>query len=177
MVAVTQSVELLLDDETDAAVRAQWAALMAAELPSQGRHTGDTNRPHVTLCVASAVPPYVETALRAALTGRLPLPVRVGGLLCFAGRAGHQVLARSVVPSTELLELQATCAGLFDGLPGVRSLLLPGAWTPHVTLARNLPTERVGTAITALGRSPELTGIAVAVRRWNSDARTAWQVG
>jgi 2'-5' RNA ligase len=180
---VTQSVEVLLDDELDAAVRREWVALAAAGLPSQARHTGDTNRPHVTLCVASSVLPYIETALKAALTGRLPLTTRLGGLLCFAARDGRQVLARAVVPSPELLALQATCAGLFDGLPGTSPLLQPGAWTPHVTLARNLPTEEVSAAIAALGRIEErgriteLTGRAVAVRRWDSDTRTAWLVG
>jgi 2'-5' RNA ligase len=177
MGAVTQSVELLLDDELDAAVRREWVALLAADLPSQGRHTSETNRPHVTLTVAGTVLPYIETALKAELTGHLPVPVRLGGLLCFAGRGGRYVLARAVVPSTELLELQAACAALFDGLPGLSPQLLPGAWTPHVTLARNLPTEWVGTAFAALGELPELIGAAVTVRRWDSEGRTAWRVG
>lgn len=174
---MTQSVELLLDDVTDAAVRAQWAALAAADLPSQARHTGESNAPHVTLSVASSVLPYIEIALKAALTGRIPLPLRLGGLLCFAGRPGHHVLARSVVPSAGLLDLQATVAELFDGLPGASPLLQPDGWTPHVTLARNLPTEWIGTAIAALGPSPELAGTAAAARRWDSDARTTWKVG
>jgi len=97
---MTQSVELLLDDELDAAVRAQWATLVAAGLPSQARHTGETNRPHVTLTVASSVQPYIEIALKSALTGRLPLSVQLGGLLCFAGRDGRLVLTRSVVRPT-----------------------------------------------------------------------------
>ena len=177
MDGVTQSVELLLDDEMEVAVRRQWALLLAADLPSQGRHSGETNRPHVTLTVASSVLPYLETALKAELTGRLPVPVRLGGVLCFGGRGGRYVLARAVVPNSELLELQADCAALFDGLPGVSRLLLPGSWTPHVTLAHNVPSEWVGSAIGVLGELSELTGLAVAVRRWDSEGRTAWRVG
>jgi 2'-5' RNA ligase len=174
---VTQSVELLLDDELDAAVREQWAALAAAGVPSQAQHTGETNRPHITLTVAGAVLPYLETAIKAALTGKVPLPIRLGGLLCFGGRGGDQVLARAVVPSIALLELQADCAALFDGLPGVSPLLQPGSWFPHVTLARKVPVAQAGSAIAALGANTALVGNAVAVRRWDSEARSAWRVG
>jgi 2'-5' RNA ligase len=177
---VTQSVELLLDDEQDAAVRRQWTALAEAHLPSQARHPGETNRPHVTLVVAGAVPAYLETALKAALTGRVPIPVRLEGVLCFAERGahgeGHLVLARAVVPSFELLELQAGCADLFAGLSGLSPLLQPGVWLPHVTLARHLPYQQLGAAITALGRIDELPGAGVEVRRWDSDTRSAWLV-
>ena len=161
----------------DAAVRGEWEALLAAGLPSQARHPSETNRPHVTLTVASSVLPYLETALKAELTGQLPVPVRLGGVLVFAGREGRHVLARSVVPHHDLLDLQAACAVLFDGLPGVSPQLRPGAWTPHVTLARNVPTASIGTAIGVLGQIPELDGDAVAVRRWDSEGRTAWRVG
>lgn len=165
-----------MDDDLDAIVRAQWAALLEADLPSQARHAGETNRPHVTLTVASSVLPYIETALKAALTGRLPVPVRLGGLLCFGPRTGHYVLARAVVPNYRLLELQAICAELFDGLPGSGPFAVPGEWTPHVTLARSVPTEFLGAAIAALGENPEVAGVAVGVRRWDSDARTTWAV-
>ena len=174
---VTQSVELLLDDDLDAAVRREWEALLAAGLPSQGRHTGETNRPHITLTVASSVLPYLEIALKAELTGQLPVPVRLGGVLVFGGRDGRHVLARSVVPNDELLELQGSCAALWDGQPGVSPQLQPGAWSPHVTLARKVPAEAIGTAIGVLGEIPELAGNAVAVRRWDSEGRTAWRVG
>jgi 2'-5' RNA ligase len=173
---MTQSVELLLDDELDAAVRAQWATLVAAGLPSQARHTGETNRPHVTLTVASSVQPYIEIALKSALTGRLPLSVQLGGLLCFAGRDGRLVLTRSVVPTIELLELQAVAADLFGAQPGTSPQLEPGQWSPHVTLARKMTAEQVGSALAVLGESPTLTGTAVGIRRWDSDARTAWQI-
>jgi 2'-5' RNA ligase len=170
-------VELLLDEDLDAAVRREWDALLAAGLPSQGRHPSETNAPHVTLTVASSVLPYLETALKAELTGQLPVPVRLGGVLVFAGRDGRHVLARSVVPNIELLELQDRCAALFVGLPGVSPQLLPGTWTPHVTLAHKVPTAALGTAVGVLGELPELIGNAVSVRRWDSDKKTTWRVG
>jgi 2'-5' RNA ligase len=170
---VTQSVELLLDDDQDIAVRRQWAALTAAGLPSQADHPGASNRPHITLTIADAVPAYLETALKSALTGRVPVPVRLGGLLLFSGR-GSVVLARAVVPNLELLELQATCAALFERLPGLSPKLRPDAWSPHVTLARRLPAEHLGTAIGALGGFNETEGAGVEVRRWDSPARAEW---
>jgi hypothetical protein len=173
---MTQSVELLLDDEVDAAVRAQWATLAAAGLPSQARHTGETNRPHVTLTIASRVQPYVEVALKAALTGRLPIPVQLGGLLCLTARDGRHVLARSVVPTVELLDLQAVAAELFESEPGISAHLQPGGWSPHVTLAMKMTADQVGSALAVLGENPDLDGTAVAIRRWDSDARTAWQI-
>lgn len=173
---MVQSLELLLDDELDAAVRRQWAALASAGLPSQARHTGESNRPHVTLAVASSVPDLVEGRL-GVVAEAAPLAVRLGGLLCFPARGGaRQVLSRLVVPSAELLAVHARAAALFGDLPGSPANLAAGAWTPHVTLARNLPTERLGAAVAALGQVDDLAGTAVEVRRWDSDTRTTWIV-
>ena len=176
---MTQSLELLLADDLDAEVRRQWAVLADAGLPSQSHHTGPSNRPHVTMSIASSVPAYGETAVKAALTGRLPLAVALGGLLCFPARGDRQVLARLVVPTVQLLELHATCAHLFEGWPGGdHPRMQVGGWTAHITLAR-LPTTQVGAALAALG--PDITdaasvGTAVAARRWDSDARSEWRV-
>lgn len=57
---MVQTVELLPDAVTDSVVRTQWGALLAAGLPSQARHTGATNAPHVTLGVSAAVPHSVS---------------------------------------------------------------------------------------------------------------------
>ncbi len=40
-----QSVELMLGEATDSAVRTQWESLAAAGLPSQARHPGPTTLP------------------------------------------------------------------------------------------------------------------------------------
>lgn len=170
---MTQSLELLLDPELDALVRAQWEALAEAGLPSQGKHTGSSNAPHITLAVAVEVPSEIEDALHA-LAARVPVPVRLGGLLCFARRDGRQILVRSVVMNAELLELQAEAARLYAGLPGVDTLLTPGHWSPHVTLGRGFRPEQVGAAIEALGYFREQAGRAVSVRRWDSVEKRTW---
>jgi 2'-5' RNA ligase len=168
---VVQTVELVLDAETDGAVRRAWEVLAAAGLPSQARHTGTTNRPHVTLAVASQIPAAVEAPLVRAVSG-LPMPLRLGGFVCFAGR--RRVLARLVVPSAELLRLHAAVAQVVAHCPGLSSQLLPGRWTPHVTLARGLTAPQVGAALEVLADRAELVGAAVAARRYDGDRRTDW---
>ncbi len=174
---MVQSVELLLDAELDARVRAQWQALVDAGLPSLGRHTGATNAPHVTLTVASGVGPADEERLFDALPpSDLPLPVLLGGYVVF-GHHKH-VLARLVVASPALLDLQARAATAWSAALSVPETALPGRWTPHVTLASHLTDTQLGQAFTALrGVDPavhEGAGHATAVRRWDGDAKRAW---
>ena len=182
---MVQSVELLLDDALDGAVRRQWDRLAAAGLPSQARHPGASNRPHVTLTV-STVPwsAAVEAALADAVTGSLPLAVRLGAPLVFAP-GPRCVLARLVVPSPALLALHARIHAAATGpreAPGGVPHTAPGEWTPHVTLARALPVARLGEAVAALseampGHVPDAPGRAVGARRWDGDARRAWRLG
>lgn len=168
---MVQTVELLLDEETDTAVRRSWAALAAAGLPSQARHTGATNRPHVTMAVASALPSALEPALAEAVS-ELPLPVRLGGLVCFAGR--RRVLGFVVVPTVALLRLHASVADVVADCPGLGVQLAPDHWTPHVTVARGLTGEQLGAALSLLNDRSELVGAAVAARRYDGEARTDW---
>lgn len=169
------SLELVLDAATDAAVREEWAALADAGLPSQAHHTGASNRPHVTLLVRPTLD-AVTVVSRAHLVARLPLPVTLGAPVLFGGPR-HRVLARLVVPSRELLDLQAELhaqAGPGDDADHT----VPGAWTPHVTLARRLPVESVGEALGLLadrGRA-DLAGRAVGIRRWDAATRTVSDV-
>ncbi|UYM03910.1 2'-5' RNA ligase family protein [Solicola gregarius] len=166
---MTQSVELLLDDDADAGVRGEWSALQKAGLPSQGANPADTNRPHVTLWAGDALDPSDEGAL-AELASGLPMPLRLGALACFGRR--RFVLVRFVVTSVPLLMLQASVARVCGVDP--RSTLAPGQWTPHVTLARRLTAAEVGRAVDALGRAPERAAEAIGWRRWDGDARREW---
>ncbi|PPF78709.1 hypothetical protein C5B96_14315 [Subtercola sp. Z020] len=59
------SLELLLDAATDARIRAEWTALVDADLPSQARHTGASNAPHITLLAAQSVSPTLRPAAAA----------------------------------------------------------------------------------------------------------------
>jgi hypothetical protein len=175
---VVQSVELLLDDDLDAAVRAQWQALADAGLPSQARHTAASNRPHVSLAVtALSWPEPVEARLPDAAAA-VPLPVRLGGLIVF-GPGPRHVLARLIVPSFGLLALHATVASaLAEASVGVAHTA-PGEWTPHVTLARHLPDHLFPTALAALAgpaRTREPDGAGVAVRRWDGVAKREWLI-
>jgi 2'-5' RNA ligase len=174
-------VELLLDDETVAAVRGQWRQLQDAGLPSQAGHPDPSNRPHVTLAV-SDVPwdPATETSLATAARGCVPVPVLLGALLIFPRRRGA-VLARLVVPSSALLALHGRLASAAAGATGAPAgatppHLGPGAWTPHVTLARTLTADQLSTAVTVIGVCPDISGIGVAVRRWDGDTRHEWQI-
>ncbi|KQZ89921.1 hypothetical protein ASD62_12040 [Phycicoccus sp. Root563] len=172
-----QSVELLLDPATDAAVRAEWAALSTAGLPSQADHRGETNAPHVSVAVAGAFPGAAEELLTAVAAG-IPVPVRLGAPVLFGGR--RVVLARLVVTDRALLDLHTAVWSAVAGAADPSPHTVPGRWVPHVTLARGIPAEEVATALGTLGRErggvPELVGEAVSLRRWDSDARRAWTV-
>jgi hypothetical protein len=180
---VVQSVELLLDDGLDAAIRAQWQALAEAGLPSQARHTGPSNRPHVTLAVTTRTwSEPIERRLPAAAAAGLTLRVRLGGLIVFGAGPRH-VLARLIVPSSGLLTLQAAIHDVIVEVPGAVAHSAPGEWTPHVTLARNMADLQFPGALAVLaGASPsapsvrEPSGAGVAVRRWDGVTRREWLI-
>lgn len=171
---MVQSIELVLDEVLDHAVRDEWALLLDAGLPSQARHTGASNAPHVTLGVADAVPEAVEVAL-VGLAHGTGEPLRLGGLVVFGGRTS--VLSRLVVPSAGLLRLHRDVQAALADLPGRPPTTEPGRWTPHVTLARRLHADQLGAALVLLADRPrELEGTIRAVRRWDSDAQRTWDV-
>jgi len=172
---VAQSIELILDPVAEAAVIAQWQVLADAGLPTSLRpEPGPHHRPHVTLYAADALPDGVEDGLPAVVAD-LDLRVRVGSLMIFGPRRGSCVLTRQVVPSVELLDLQAGVAELCradrSGSFG------PGRWSPHITLARRMPAAQIGAAVTALADSGrELESQVRQCRRWDGRRRTAWWV-
>lgn len=164
------SLEMTFDEASDAAVRREWEALRLAGLPSQADHTGASNRPHVTLLVRAALAPLAG----APWEDHLPLSLTLGAPILF-GTRGTRVIARSVVPSAALLALHAAAhaeAGIPEhGNQGDHTA--PGAWTPHVTLARRVPLERLSEALAAIadvGES-ELRVQATQLRRWDAAER------
>lgn len=165
---MAHSLELLVDDALDGIIRAQWRALADAGLPSRANLAAPTNRPHVTLVAAQSISSDVDSAL-VPLAMRLPLSVRLGGLVVFGGH-NRFVLARLVVASSELLSIHAATLRL-AAVDGAFPHGLPGEWTPHVTLARRMTAKQVGTALTLLP-SAEATGFATAIRRWDGDEHT-----
>jgi hypothetical protein len=169
---MAHSIELLLDSRTDTAIRAAWQALADAGLPSQVQVKSATNRPHITLLAAQRISPEVDEVLRG-LAPRLPLDCVVGAHVVFGGP--RLTLARLIVPSAELLALHAEVFRL--ALPHVTGQPFahcrPGHWTAHATLGRRLTAIEVGAALgLAEEAAPDLAAEVVALRRWDSDART-----
>ncbi|ACL38344.1 conserved hypothetical protein [Pseudarthrobacter chlorophenolicus A6] len=158
-----RSIELVFDDDTESAVRADWVRLAEAGLPSLAGHTGASNRPHLTLAAGAElfVPPL------HAFEGALPLSVDFSGVQVFAAGRDKYVLARSVVLTTPLRKVHQR---LHREIGGAVPQTLPGAWTPHVTLARRLTGEQLGKAMDLLDL--RLGGTIVAARLWDSTTRS-----
>ena len=179
------SIELLLDGPADARIRAQWAALSDAGLPSQADHASSSNSPHVTLLARRGIDGTADPALTELLDRLLPLPVVLGAPLVFGHGRGH-VLVRSIVATRALLDLQAEVHAIVGGEDDVTHSS-PGLWVPHVTLASRLDAEAVGRALAAVEafedeearESPEDTrgpvvtpaGSLVSGRRWDPSVR------
>jgi len=169
---VTQSVELTLDVAADEVIAGQWSDLSAAGLPSSQRlEPSATHRPHVTLFAGDVLSPEADAGLPALVTA-LDLPLRVGAVLLFGPRRGQFVLARQVVVSAELLDLQATIAATCGASP--HGQFGPGLWTPHVTLAPRVRSAQLGPALDVLGAMDEIEARVTQCRRWDSERRTAW---
>ncbi|MGV0804838.1 2'-5' RNA ligase family protein [Mycolicibacterium setense] len=169
---MVHSVELLFDPDTESVIRGIWDSLRDADIPSQA----PAGRPHATLTVAQHIDPQAELVL-ADVAGRFPLPCRIGATLIFGRSAG--VLARLLVPTADLLEVQADvyrlCLPYVDPAPMPHAE--PGNWTPHVTLARRVAPARLATALRIAGRPAEIAGQIVGLRRWDGDKREEHLIG
>ncbi|MCM3778816.1 2'-5' RNA ligase family protein [Microbacterium hydrocarbonoxydans] len=156
------AIELLLDPETESAVRVEWQALAALGVSSLAAHTAPSNRPHITLVARVGLAPVAPEAF-AAMTG---FPITLGAPLLF-GTGERRVLARSVVPTAELLTLRKavfSAAGPGDDAPHTA----PGEWMPHVALARRIRVADLPAALERLGE--DIRGHAGAVRHWDAGA-------
>lgn len=165
---MVQSVELLLDDAAENAIRAQWHTLADAALP----HQRADHRPHITMAVAREIWPRVEKRLEHLEFA--PFRLKIGALTVFSGR--RPVLVRVVLASDPLLALHRQIHDVVTGCPGTASNMQPGQWTPHVTLARRLYPDQVGPAIGALLQAPEVDAVAAGIRRWDGEARREWPI-
>ncbi|GAB3607561.1 2'-5' RNA ligase family protein [Conyzicola nivalis] len=165
------SLELLLDPGLESHIRAEWQALKEAGLSSLGAHEAPSNRPHITLVVRPSIPPVSPVDLGAVVT--LPVPVTLGGLVLF-GSGDRRVLARSVVPTEELLTLHAALHALAGGEGDNAPHTRPGEWAPHITLARRLRLDALPQALRMLddvGLPPTGTS-ATTLRRWDAASAT-----
>jgi len=169
---LTQSVELLLDDAADAAIRDQWDRLGDAGLPTARRSEPSPHHaPHVTLWAGDRLSAAADTRL-LPLFADLGLELMIGGVLLFGPRRWGYVLARQVVVPTDLAALQQRVVEVCG--PGYGQFG-DGRWSPHVTLARRVGVDQVGPALEALNRAPtELTATVRHARRWDGDRKIAW---
>ncbi|PPG37540.1 hypothetical protein C5C17_18030 [Pseudoclavibacter sp. RFBA6] len=197
------SLELLFDDLTEARIWDEWRVLQELGVSSMGAHTSASNRPHLSLLVRSGVapvdaaglnagagagaaaesepdavtvhPPLVSAQVRRA-SGRLPLAVTLGAPLLFR-HGGRAVLARSVLPTSGLLDLHAEVHALSETVSAASDLphTTPGNWTPHVTLARRLKLADLERALSALELEP-IEAQATELRLWDARIGTSHQL-
>ncbi|BBY61216.1 2'-5' RNA ligase family protein [Mycolicibacterium sarraceniae] len=172
---MAHSIELLLDERADTAIRQVWQALADAGLPSQVKVASHTNRPHITLVAAERIDPGIDEELEW-LVAELPWPAVLGAPLVFGG--GRLTLARLVIPSDKLLDTHEL---VYDECrPYARNLFAhcaPGRWTPHVTLGRRLTPAHVAEALTVGGITADLAAGIVGLRRWDGDAKRDFLIG
>jgi 2'-5' RNA ligase len=164
-----RSIELTFGRSTDSSIRADWARLLEAGLPSLATHTAPSNRPHITLAAGNTL--EIGAAV-PELWGGLPLNISFSGFVIFPAGAGKYVLARLVVPAADLLQLHAR---LHQECTGAFANTLPDGWTPHVTLARRIPGHLLGTALAAV--DVQADGHCTEARLWDSSTRTTSSLG
>ncbi|MFD5739542.1 2'-5' RNA ligase family protein [Streptomyces massasporeus] len=146
-----RTVELLLDEAAEQAVREAWRRLADAGLPSQARHRSPTNSPHITLAACPELTAPIRWEL-AEVAATLPLPVRCTGVVRF--ERPTSVLAWALDLDSELAALHRRVweAVASDSPPEtLNPFHEPGRWAPHITLGR---TRRAGAF--ADRRIPEL---------------------
>jgi hypothetical protein len=168
---MVHSVELVFDPDTETALRQIWDELREAGIPSQA----PAARPHTTLTVAERIDPGVDAVL-ASLADRFPLPCQIGAPLFF-GRA-KAVLARLVVPTVALLDVHEQVHRLCVTYmhPGPMANAQPGAWTPHVTMARRVVPAQLGRAVRIAGKPSQIGGSVMGLRRWDGNTKTEYQI-
>lgn len=166
---MTISIELLLDAQSEALVRADWERLERAGHSSLAAHRAPSNRPHITLLVR---PELGDVAFEDAVAA-LPLALRLGDPLIF-DHGERVVVARSVRLDEPLADVHRA---VHDAVPPGEDAphTRPGDWTPHVTLARRLRRESLDDALRLL--APGQAAQAVSLRRWDSEARTITDLG
>ncbi len=169
---MVHSIELVFDGATESAIRRIWDDLAHAGIPSQA----PASRPHATLAVAERIAADVDELL-SPVSQLLPLKTTIGAPVLF-GRA-KVVLARLVVPTSELLALHAEvhrlCSPHLE--PGAMANSVPGQWTPHVTLARRVGGAQLGRALRLAGRPSQIEGRFVGLRHWDGDKRAEYLIG
>lgn len=153
------ALELSFDAASDAAVGDAWSALQAAAVPSQADNArGMVNAPHLSLVVAAHLDRAVAEQAAQRVGAMLPVVLRGQGSVVF-GRGARVTVAWLVEPPAALTR---AVMELREIAPAVRHPV----WTPHITLGRRIPRDRVGDALTAAGPGPDEI-VATRLRWWD----------
>ncbi|MFE2282485.1 2'-5' RNA ligase family protein [Streptomyces sp. NPDC059454] len=132
-----RTVELLLDEAADLAVREAWRRLADAGLPSQARHRSPTNSPHLTLAACPELTAPIRWEL-AEVAAALPLPARVTGAVRFERPTSVLAWALHLDSALAALHGRVWDAVASDSPPGtLNPLHAPACWSPHITLGRS----------------------------------------
>ncbi|MBY8874316.1 2'-5' RNA ligase family protein [Micromonospora sp. PLK6-60] len=163
-----RTVELLCSPGLEEAVRAAWARLAAAGLPSLARNAHPTNRPHLTLAAVDAFPPGAEERIADLCAAVLPLPARLDRIEVLDGSAP---LAWLVRPGPELVALHAAVWDVLGGPERGNPWHRPGRWVPHLSLALRFrdADRRRARAVAGVDRP---RGEFVAARSYDGESRT-----
>lgn len=157
------ALELSFDDDGDVAVRESWEALRGLGLPSQADHRGMTNAPHVSLVVARAIPDEVRDRAAELFAPLLPATLHLRGAVVI-GRGARLTLALLAEPERTVVDAVTELRAM---TPAVRHPV----WTPHVTLGRRIPRDRIGEALAVVTDAPTRV-TATRLRWWNPDTGT-----
>jgi len=107
-------------------------------------------RPHITLAVVddAADPDVLVETLKAIVAGWTPLPISLDSIAVLPRKPAAPLLARPNV-TAEFLKLNKEVC---NALPpdSIRSYHRPKVWQPHITLARDIPPEKIGHALEAV---------------------------
>lgn len=163
---MADSVELLLDPASHAFLLEDWAALEAGSLPNQSQHQSFSNAPHLTLAAATPIDERYDAELADAAEGEA-LELATAGFLVFPTRRKY-VLARHVVGGAALADLHGRIWAALDGVEGAVPTTVPGAWTPHITVAHGLTAEQLAAALEILRHRASGSLTAGMVRRWDA---------
>ncbi|MHA7146023.1 2'-5' RNA ligase family protein [Arthrobacter sp. TmT3-37] len=172
---MADSVELLLDPASDLFLLEDWAALEAGDLPNQSRHPSSSNSPHITLAAAARIDGRYDDDLAAVAEGDA-LGLTTAGLLVFPTRRKY-VLARHVVADDALAALHRRVWSVLDGVADAVPTTVPGAWTPHITLAHGLTAEQLAAALGLLRNRPPARLSTGPVRRWDAQEKRLLLLG
>lgn len=144
------AVVLELDEAADARVRGLWRALDRSGIPSAARGLHGSSAPHVTLAIVDTDRPrrlHDRLAEPLASAGQVALPLTALGFFLTPRAPAYLTVA----PTPALLALHH---GVHALLPASDSwsYYRPGWWTPHCTLAMDVPSPSV--VAEALGPDP-----------------------